>query len=149
MARIEDELNTEFQNDKHRFMANVVFTAHWIKSQSEAVTKPYGISLPQHNILRILRGAGDWLNMSEVKNRMVEKSPNATRLCDKLYDKQLIERERSSSDRRVVFLKISKKGLELLAEMDGKEPEGLVRMIEKLTEEDARNISNLLDELRD
>lgn len=151
MARIEDELNTQFANDKHRFMANLMFTANYIRNEFEAVVKPFGISQQQYNILRILRGAGDWLNMTEVKHRMVEKSPNATRLCDKLFDKKLIERRRSTSDRRVVYLKISAKGLELLAELDVAEagPHGISRMLERLNENDARTFSNLLDELRD
>ena len=148
MARIEDEMDTKFANDKHRFVANLMFTANWIKRESEAITKPYGISLQQHNILRILRGAGDWLNMSEVKHRMIEKSPNATRLCDKLADKQLIDRKRSEADRRVVYLKIGKNGLDLLEQVDQVQPEPINRMMETLTEEDARLASDLFDKLR-
>lgn len=78
----------------------------------------YDLTMPQFNILRILRGAKDVMAVNTIKERMVEKSPNTTRLMDKLIDKALISRERCENDRRVVYVKITDKGLELLAKLD-------------------------------
>ena len=78
---------------------------------------------------------------------MVEKSPNTTRLMDKLIDKGLITRERCSDDRRIVFVKISEGGLKLLADIDDQfnEEEFIPKT---LSEEEAQQLSALLDKLR-
>lgn len=148
MGKIDDDMNTRFTNDKHRLAANIVFTAGWIKGSFNEVIRPYGLSSPQFNILRILRGAKDWVNMNEVKERMVEKSPNTTRLCDKLLDKGLIERRRSETDRRVVYLHISKKGLELLEEIDQNDDGSHKAFLDNVSEEEARIVNEILNKLR-
>ena len=147
MASIDKELNTSFQNDKHRFIANVIFTANWTQSRFSEFLKPFAISSQQFNVLRILRGAKDWVSMNEIKNLMIEKSPNATRLCDKLVEKSYVERKRSESDRRVVYLKISANGLKLLSGIDQAENPAM-KFLNKLTEEEAKSISIILDRIR-
>ncbi len=147
MASIDEELKTKFTNDKHRFIANVVFTANWTQNRFSEFIKPFGLSSPQFNILRILRGAKDWISMNKIRELMVEKSPNTTRLCDKLLEKELIERTRSGSDRRVVSLKISQKGLDLLLEIDQKDGNHM-NFLDLITEEEAKHISSILDRIR-
>ena len=90
------------------------------------------------------------ITVNTVKQRMVEKSPNTTRLMDKLIDKGLIERERCSDDRRVVYIRISEEGLKLLSKIDKalKESGQEVLIMENLTEDEAIQLSNLLDKLR-
>lgn len=80
-----------------------------------------------------------------VKDRMIERAPNATRLMDKLCDKNLIERERCESDRRVVYVKITNQGLELLSTIDDNKN---LSFLEKLSDEEAETLSNLLDKIR-
>ncbi len=149
MARIDDEMKTRFQNDKHRMLSNIVFTGNWIKNQFSEFIKPFGISPQQFNILRILRGANDWLNMNEVRNRMVEKSPNATRLCDKLVDKKLLERFRGEEDRRAVYLRITKQGLSLLKRIDDHDDGSHKSFADNVTNEEAIIVSRILDKLRE
>ena len=98
------EVKTKFANERHRFVTNLVYTSGWIKNLFTEDLKPFNISSQQFNILRILRGADDWIAMSHVKKLMIEKAPNATRLADKLLNKSLIERKRSNADRRVVYV---------------------------------------------
>ena len=76
---------------------------------------------------------------------MIERAPNATRLMDKLCDKNFIKRERCEQDRRVVFVQITKLGLDLLSTIDESTE---VSFLEKLTEEEALALSNLLDKMR-
>tara|TARA_R110002050_G_scaffold129000_1_gene250421 strand:- start:18128 stop:18577 length:450 start_codon:yes stop_codon:yes gene_type:complete len=149
MGKLEIDMNTKFANEKHRSVTNVVFTANWIKNQFESTIKPFGMSSPQFNILRILRGAKDWLSMNEVKKRMVEKSPNTTRLCDKLYDKGFIERVRSETDRRIISLKISAKGLHVLSQIDTAGDKNPLHFFDNITLEEANTLSTILDKLRD
>lgn len=146
MARIEDDMNTSFTDDKQRAVVNVIFTANWIQAMFNDFIQPFKLSHQQFNILRILRGAKDWLSMQEVRKRMIEKSPNATRLCDKLLDKGLIERSRCDNDRRVVFIKISSDGLDLLQEIDEL---GIPNdFLDNITDEEAQVLSKVLDKLR-
>lgn len=103
--------------------------------------------MPQFNILRILRGAKEALSVHTVKGRMIEKSPNTTRLMDKLIDKGLIDRVRCESDRRVVYVSITEKGLDLLAQIDV-DFEKTSLFPRALTDEEANMLSDLLDKLR-
>ncbi|HAA13825.1 MAG TPA: MarR family transcriptional regulator [Cytophagales bacterium] len=148
MARIEEELNTNFKEEHQRMLSNILFTTNWIRQRFEAVMKPFGLSGQQFNVLRILRGAGDWLNMNEMRERMIEKSPNTTRLVDKLVDKEWVIRRRCDVDRRVVHLKISEAGLALLTKVDEVDPNEAISFIQNLTEEEMRTLSNLLDKIR-
>lgn len=148
MASIDKVTKTRFANDKHRFATNIVYTANWIKNLSEAYLKPYGLSNQQFNILRILRGANDWVSMNDVKDLMIDKSPNATRLADKLKNKGLIQRRRSETDRRIVYLHISPEGLELLAEMDKTGVNVLEEAFDRISDEEATLVSGILDRFR-
>ena len=76
---------------------------------------------------------------------MIERAPNATRLMDKLCDKNLIERERCEHDRRVVYVKITNQGLELLSTIDDNKN---LSFLENLTNKEAEILSNLLDKIR-
>jgi len=81
--------------------------------------KVHGLSGPQYNVLRILRGAqGEDLNCHEVGNRMLKRVPDVTRLLDRLEQRKLITRWRCSDDRRVVRTRITAEGLQLLADID-------------------------------
>lgn len=145
MGDIGKDINSKFKNDKIKALINIKYTANWINSQENEFFRPYGISPQQFNILRILRGAGKAIKVQVIKDRMIERAPNATRLMDKLCDKYLIERVRCEHDRRVVFISITKAGLKLLEEIDISK--GL-DFLSKLSEEEAATLSDLLDKIR-
>ena len=103
------------------------------------------MSPQQYNILRILRGAGEPVTVQTIKDRMLERAPNATRLMDKLCAKDLIERVACASDRRVVHITIMKQGLNLLKEIDANQKEDVLR---NLNLKEAKTLSDLLDKIR-
>ncbi|HRH70722.1 MAG: MarR family transcriptional regulator [Flavobacteriales bacterium] len=148
MPRIDEELHSRFESEQQKAMLNVLFTANWFKSQQVGLFKPYGISPQQYNILRILRGAKDRVNMHCVKERMIDRAPNATRLTDKLIAKGLVERERCDEDRRVVYVRISEKGLELLSTIDKKNRSIMQGTEDRLAQKDAALLNQLLDAWR-
>jgi DNA-binding MarR family transcriptional regulator len=148
MASIDDEVKTNFMNDRHRFFVNLVFTSAWLQGLTTEYLRPFGVSSQQFNILRILRGAKDWVAMNDIKDLMVDKAPNATRLADKLIDKGLIERRRSNADRRVVYINITKKGQALLKEIDKVQKSGPADLFDRITDEEANRASDVLDKLR-
>ncbi|MGS2726026.1 MarR family winged helix-turn-helix transcriptional regulator [Psychroserpens sp. BH13MA-6] len=145
MGDLAKDINSKFENQKVKAFLNIIYTANWISSCQNEFFKDYGISPQQYNILRILNGANDALNVQTIKDRMLERSPNATRLMDKLCAKKLIQRLPSEHDRRVVKIEITKKGQDLLAAI----PSNFNKdMLKNLSEEEAKQLSDLLDKMR-
>ena len=145
MGDFSKDINSKFPNNKVKALLNIIYTANWIKSHQTDFFKPYGISPQQFNILRILKGAGEPIKVQTIKERMIERAPNATRLTDKLCDKGLIERKACPEDRRVVHIQITKKGLSLLEDISKNLNNDL---IDNLTEDEALQLSDLLDKIR-
>ena len=145
MGNLSEDINSKFPNNKVKALLNIIYTANWINSYQVNFFKPYGISPQQFNILRILRGAKKPLNVQTIKDRMIERAPNATRLMDKLCTKELILRLPCPEDRRVVHIDITQKGLKLL-DMISKEMK--LDLFENLSEKEAGQLSDLLDKLR-
>jgi len=145
MGDISKDINSKFPNNKVKALLNIIYTANWISSQQNTFFKVYEISPQQFNILRILRGAEDPLKVQTIKNRMIERSPNATRLMDKLCGKKLIERIACPNDRRVVHIQITSIGLRLLKKIEKNMKDDY---IDNLTEKEAGLLSDLLDKIR-
>ena len=145
MGNISKDINSTFPNHKVKAMLNIMFTANWINSYQNSFFKPFKISSQQYNILRILKGAGEALKVQTIKERMVDRSPNATRLMDKLCAKDFIERIPCPSDRRVVHIKITAEGLKLLEDISKVKRKDLLK---NLTEDEASQLSDLLDKMR-
>lgn len=145
MGNLSKEINSKFANAKVKALVNVLYTANWISSFQNEFFKPFGISPQQYNILRILNGTAQALKVQTIKERMIERSPNATRLMDKLIAKQLIERFPCMEDRRVVYIKITKTGKQLLESISEDFNHDLLKNI---SEEEAKQLSDLLDKMR-
>lgn len=145
MGDLSKDINSKFENYRVKALLNIIYTANWIASTQNEFFKPFGISPQQYNILRILNGAGKPLKVQTIKDRMIERSPNATRLMDKLCAKNYINRLPSENDRRVVKISITKVGQQLLASI----PKNVTaNVLEKLNEEEAEQLSSLLDKMR-
>lgn len=145
--KIGDALQTKFKSPQQKAIINIRFTSNFLGNIQQNKMNEYDLTMPQFNILRILRGAGEAINVNTVKDRMIEKSPNTTRLMDKLIDKVLIERIRCDKDRRVVYVKIAQKGLDILSEID-KNLDINALINAGLTDEEANTLSDLLDKTR-
>lgn len=148
MPKIEEELLSRFESEQQKAMLNVQFTANWLRNLQVKHFKQFGISPEQYNILRILRGAKGRMNMHSVKERMIDRAPNATRLTDKLITKGLVARERCEEDRRVVYVTIKEAGKELLARIDKVQRSADLFGMERMTEADAKVINRALDAWR-
>jgi len=148
MARIEEELVSRFESEQQKAVLNVLFTGNWFKGTHAHILAKHGLSLAQYNILRILRGAKDRMNMQQVKDRMLDRAPNATRLTDKLIAKALVERVRCDADRRVIHVSITGSGLALLEEVDRLIQPMMREYTARFTAEEARSMNEVLDKLR-
>lgn len=145
MGDLSKEINSTFVNNRVKALLNIIYTANWISSYQNEFFKTYGISPQQYNILRILKGANEPLNVQTIKDRMLERAPNATRLMDKLCAKNYIERCHSEHDRRVVKIAITENGKAFLEDIPNNFNKDLLK---NLSEEEAEQLSNLLDKMR-
>ena len=145
MGDLSKDINSKFENYKVKALLNIIYTANWITSIQSESFKDFGISQQQYNILRILRGANEPLKVQSIKDRMLERSPNATRLMDKLCAKNLIKRLPSEHDRRVVKIEITRQGLDLLNTIPNDMNKALFN---NLSEAEAEQLSDLLDKMR-
>lgn len=139
----------KFQNEHHKAVINIIYTANWINLINAQALKPFGITLPQFNVLRILRGQYPKpATVSLIQERMLDKNSNASRLVDKLILKALVNRKECPNDRRQVEILITKKGLELLSELD-KQMNKASKRFSNISEKEAQIINAILDKMRD
>lgn len=121
VVSIKDELlqNRPFPSKTAEAVVALLRTADLVRRNLGLVIEPHDITVQQYNVLRILRGAGEkGLPTLDIATRMIEETPGITRLIDRLEAKHLVVRERCKTDRRQVFCRITKGGLELLAAID-------------------------------
>ena len=138
-----------FKSPHHRVMVNLMFTSNWVSDSQARLLKPYGLTLQQYNVLRILRGQfPNPAKVTDITERMLDKMSNASRLVDKLVLKRLVLRTECPSDRRAVDVVITEAGLELLKKLDAFQDKWDATHNHKLTEEEAVQLSLLLDKLR-
>lgn len=147
--KFEEEIKqSKFDSSTQKAVLNVMFTSNWINALFRDVFKPYDITPQQYNVLRILRGKHPKsANPGEIKEVMLDKNPDLTRLCDRLCKLDLITRGVDKKNRRKINIKISDAGLELLKTLDPK----IKRMqssMKSLTEDEANQLSDLLDKMR-
>lgn len=134
--------------EKMQFVADLGRTSAWIEKRYTDFLKPYGISTQQFNILRVLRSANDWLAMHKINELMIIKSPNITRLADKLVTKTLIKRDRSVEDRRIVYVQITSKGKKLLDQIDIQHEGELSDYMDSFTVQEAVLMRKILKRIR-
>lgn len=148
--RIEEEINQrQFQSSEQKALINILFTTSWLSKEQSKVLKPFGLSMQQFNILRILRGMkGQPATVKLLTERMIDRMSNASRLVDKLLQKGLVRREICSEDRRKVDIFISDKGMSL-AELASAAIDNSISDIVGLDSDEAALLSNLLDKLRE
>lgn len=144
---IGEIIQSKFKSPQQKAIINVRYTSNFIGQKHNNYMAQFDLSMPQFNILRILRGAKQATSVNAVKDRMVERSPNTTRLMDKLIEKGLMERVRCDADRRVVYVSITEEGLKLLARIDV-DMDHDSEFIPRLTDDEAEELSRLLDKLR-
>ncbi|WP_375434781.1 MarR family winged helix-turn-helix transcriptional regulator [uncultured Hymenobacter sp.] len=147
--KIEDEIKQPiFKDSFQKGLINLVYTSGWVQQRNASQFKEFGITLPQFNVLRILRGQHPKpATVNLLIERMLDKTSNASRIVDKLEAKKLVTRTVCPSNRRAVDIRITDAGLELLLEIDKViERESLLR---KLTEAEVTLLSDLLDKIRD
>lgn len=148
--RLEEEIKQKaFATEHQKAIVNILYTAAWLGAKHSRLLKPFGLSSQQFNILRILRGQyPNPANITLLQERMLDKMSNASRLVDKLVQKELANRKECPNDRRQMDVLITDKGLDLLLKLDKLFP-GVEEQTKKLSSEEAVQLNLLLDKMRD
>jgi DNA-binding MarR family transcriptional regulator len=145
----EEIQQSEFSDVYQKLGINILFTAAWFGELNRIALKTYDISLPQYNVLRILRGQkGQAITVAGLCERMIDKSSNASRIVDKLEIRKLVSRRVCDKDRRQVDVVITEKGTSLLEELDQKVPTFKTIMAKQLSAKDAEVLNFALDQIR-
>ena len=147
--KLEDEIvQKKFKSEYQKAVVNVIYTHNWLTHFFAQSLKPYKITQQQYNILRILRGQHPKpASVKLIKERMLDKMSDASRLVEKLRVKNLVEREVNLSDRRNVNVFITNKGLDLLKKLDTIEVSS-TKLLSSLNKKEIKQLNDLLDKMR-
>ena len=147
--RIEDEIVQEkFLNENHKTLVNLIYTHSYLINKMDSFFKHQGITRQQFNVLRILRGQHPKsANLGLIKERMLDKMSDASRIVERLRVKRLVTRRQSKTDRREVEIMISSKGLQML-EVTDVEIQEIYKLFDRLSHDELEQLNNLLDKLR-
>ncbi len=120
MKTIEEEIKQKkFPDIFVKTDVNLLFTSGWLQNVKSRFFKPFGLTQQQYNVLRILRGQyPKSIKLAQITQRMIDKMSNASRLVDKLQQKELVSQIQNPTNKREVSISITEKGLELLKEID-------------------------------
>jgi DNA-binding MarR family transcriptional regulator len=144
---LQEELkqNKPFRTLRQEAQLNLVRTANLLSDAFEQMLKPHGITGTQYNVLRILRGAEpDGLCRNEVSQRLLNRMPDATRLLDRMEEAGLVTRERSTTDRRLVTTRITKKGRQIVDDLDDAADDQHEKSLGHMNEQQLRTLIKLL-----
>ena len=146
---IEEEIKqASFRNPYHKAAINLFYTVSWMRDQTKAIFDAEDITMQQYNILRILRGSFPTpLSTLQIRERMVEKMSDTSRIVDRLIAKGLVKKLTCKNDRRLVDVIITDKGKKLLERLDAKQME-IDSVMKNLSEKDANLLSDMLDKIR-
>jgi len=147
MSIEKDISQRKFKTEYQKAMINLIFTHNWMMERMKLFFEQADLTPQQFNILRILRGAGEPLSTLQIRQRMLDKMSDTSRIVDRLIKKGLVKKVVCKSDRRLVDVSITEKGLKLLERLDNMQPD-LDGILHNLDESDARQFNHLLDKIR-
>lgn len=149
--QIQETLKSNsFSNEWHRLRVNILYSANWLSGEIKTFLEPHGITQKQFNILRILRGLHpdpDGQTINDLRDRMIDRMSDTSRLVERLEKKGLIRKQPCVKDRRHARVFIADPGLQLLADIDRKMA-SLDALTHGLSEKEAELLNNLLDKMR-
>jgi DNA-binding MarR family transcriptional regulator len=146
---IENDIQQQaFRNEHQKATVNLIFSANWLNEKIKSFLDPEDITQQQYNILRILRGSKHPMSTLQIRERMLDKMSDTSRIVERLLKKGLVEKKVCPADKRLVDVIISKKGVAVLEKLD-KKNDDLDKILHGLTAEEASSLNSLLDKMRD
>jgi uncharacterized lipoprotein YddW (UPF0748 family) len=145
---LENEINQrKFRTEFQKARINIIYTYNWLSGKINSIFEESDITPQQFNILRILRGEGKPLSTLAIRQRMLDKMSDTSRIVDRLLKKGLVRKTPNGEDRRLVDVVITPKGRKLLEKIDPFEDHA-DQFMTNLSEEETKTLNSLLDKLR-
>jgi DNA-binding MarR family transcriptional regulator len=145
---IEEDINQRaFRNEYQKGIINLIYTYNWMNEKMKKAFDNEGVTAQQYNILRILRGAGNPISTLQIRERMLDKMSDTSRIVDRLVLKGLAKKTICKDDKRLVDVSISPKGSKLLEKIDLLEDD-MDAILGNLSETEAKTLNKLLDKIR-
>lgn len=145
---LEQEIKQKaFRSEQSKLIVNLIYTYNQLKGRIATVLKNEGVTMQQYNVLRIVNGSGEeGITTSEIRERMLDKMSDASRMVDRLEAMQLVEKLRDRDDRRVLHVFLTEKGQSLVYRL--MEQETIDQLASGVNEESAQQLNELLDAFR-
>jgi DNA-binding MarR family transcriptional regulator len=144
----QDIQQSKFRNEWQKATINIIYTNSWLEEKMKDFLAKEDITSQQFNVLRILRGSQPKpLSTLEIRNRMLDKMSDVSRIVDRLLKKDLVEKRVCTKDKRLVDVTISAKGLKLLEKLDARNDD-MDAHAKNITEAEAKTLNKILDKLR-
>lgn len=147
MSIEKDISQPKFRNEYQKGVINLIYTYNWLNEKMKALFDKEKITAQQFNILRILRGAGKPISTLQIRQRMLDKMSDTSRIVDRLIVKGLVKKSVCPVDKRLVDVSITEKGSKLLEKMDMYEPE-MDAVLGNLSTAETKTLNTLLDKIR-
>jgi len=145
---LEKDINQpKFRTEHQKVIINLIYTYNWMNERLKSFFEKEDITPQQFNILRILRGAATPISTLQIRQRMLDKMSDTSRIVDRLITKALVKKMICPGDKRMVDVTITAKGKKLLEKLDAFELT-MDAIAGSLTEADAKNVNKLLDKMR-
>jgi DNA-binding MarR family transcriptional regulator len=144
----KDIQQQQFRNEYQKATVNIIFSANWLTEQLKNFLQKEDITPQQYNILRILKGSKKPLSTCLIRERLLDKMSDTSRLVERLQKKGLVEKKLCLEDKRLVDVQITKKGLTMLDRLDIHNHQ-LDNIVSNLSNEEAVLLNQLLDKIRE
>jgi DNA-binding MarR family transcriptional regulator len=143
----QDIQQPNFRNEFQKMGINLLFTANWLNEQIGKMLSDEGVTQQQYNILRILRGSTTPLSTLKIRERMLDKMSDTSRIVDRLIAKELVVKNTCKKDKRLVDITLSPKGLDLVDQLD-QYNERIDALLKGINESEAQMMNQILDKIR-
>jgi DNA-binding MarR family transcriptional regulator len=143
----QDIQQASFRNEFQKMGINLLFTANWLNEQIGKILSEEGVTQQQYNILRILRGSATPLSTLKIRERMLDKMSDTSRIVDRLIAKELVVKNTCEKDKRLVDITLSPKGLDLVDQLD-QYNERIDALLKGINESEAQMMNQILDKIR-
>ena len=143
----QDIQQPNFRNEFQKMGINLLFTANWLNEQVGKMLSEAGVTQQQYNILRILRGSVTPLSTLKIRERMLDKMSDTSRIVDRLIAKELVIKNTCAKDKRLVDITLSSKGLSLVDELD-QFNDRIDALLKGIDESEAQMMNQILDKIR-
>lgn len=147
MSLEQDIQQPLFRNEYQKAAINLIFSTNWLNEKIKYLLESEDITQQQYNILRILKGCQQPLSTLQIRSRMLDRMSDTSRIVERMLKKGLVEKRTCPSDKRLVDVSISHKGLELLEKLEHKNA-ALDSILQSLSESEAITLNRLLDKMR-